>query len=302
MKKIGNLLEKKITVDPKGEIVVIKGIKLDKLNKEFILLKTSTKLKKDEEKEKKIKKKKINKEEILKDDKTITKDNNNDNMEKNKTNENQKNKTNKLLPKLKNKFRGSTKEILEENSNKSRLLKKLEEGPIMPSGSNFEIMSMEVGVSIKENEKYKTGGKDFYHKYNKYSMANYNQKLKETTEINSFLKTHVENENPMTKSDLNYMGNYTDTYNTYNSSVGFINNSNFNPQNQNSKMYQFNTLSNFGNSSIKKKEFNTSLSPRLKLSFRAGSLMSSMEQLNLITERQERLAKKTENIFKKKYS
>ncbi len=214
-------------------------------------------------------------------------------------NENQKNKTNKLLPKLKNKFRSSTKEILEENSNKSRLLKKLEEGPIMPSGSNFEIMSMEVGVSIKENEKYKTGGKDFYHKYNKYSMANYNQKLKETTEINSFLKTHVENENPMTKSDLNYMGNYTDTYNTYNSSVGFINNSNFNPQNQNSKMYQFNTLSNFGNSSIKKKEFNTSLSPRLKLSFRAGSLMSSMEQLNLITERQERLAKKTENIFKK---
>ena len=49
-------MEKKITVDPKGEIVVIKGIKLDKLNKEFILLKTSTKLKKDEEKEKKIKK------------------------------------------------------------------------------------------------------------------------------------------------------------------------------------------------------------------------------------------------------
>ena len=299
IEKNRQFIGKKITVDPKGEIVVIKGIKLDKLNKEFILLKTSTKLKKDEEKEKKIKKKKINKEEILKDDKTITKDINNDNMEKNKTNENQKNKTNKLLPKLKNKFRSSTKEILEENSNKSRLLKKLEEGPIMPCGSNFEIMSMEVGVSIKENEKYKTGGKDFYHKYNKYSMANYNQKLKETTEINSFLKTHVENENPMTKSDLNYMGNYTDTYNTYNSSVGFINNSNFNPQNQNSKMYQFNTLSNFGNSSIKKKEFNTSLSPRLKLSFRAGSLMSSMEQLNLITERQERLAKKTENIFKK---
>ena len=40
---------------------------------------------------------------------------------------------------------------------------------------------MEVGVSLKENEKYKTGGKDFYHKYNKYSMANYNAQLKETT-------------------------------------------------------------------------------------------------------------------------
>ena len=41
---------------------------------------------------------------------------------------------------------------------------------------------MEVGVSIKEKEKYKTGGKDFYHKYNKYSIDNYNKQLKETIE------------------------------------------------------------------------------------------------------------------------
>ena len=33
-----------------------------------------------------------------------------------------------------------------------------------------------------------------------------------------------------------------------------------------------------------------------------GSLLGSMEKLNLITERQERLAKKTENIFKKNSS
>ena len=65
IEKNRQFIGKKITVDPKGEIVVIKGIKLDKLNKEFILLKTSTKLKKDEEKEKKIKKKKKNKKEKL---------------------------------------------------------------------------------------------------------------------------------------------------------------------------------------------------------------------------------------------
>ena len=43
---------KKITVDSNGEIVFIKGIKLDKLTKEFITTKSVTKLVKDEEKEK----------------------------------------------------------------------------------------------------------------------------------------------------------------------------------------------------------------------------------------------------------
>ena len=297
---------KKITVDPKGEIVFIKGIKIEKLNKEFLLLKTGTKLIRDEEKEnkKKIKKKKINKDATINDDKAnnIPKDADKDNNDKNKDKDNnddknQKIKATKILPKLRNKFRTSIKEV-EEDNNKSRLLKRIEEGPIMLSGSNFEIMNMEVGVSIKENEKFKSGGKDFYHKYNKYSMANYNKKLKETTEMNSFLKTHIENENPMIKSDINYMGNFTDTYNT---SVGFINNSNFNQQMQNSKNYQFNTLSNFGNSSIKKKELNSSLSPHLKLSLGAGTLLGSMEKLNLITERKKRQAKKTENIFKKNF-
>ena len=296
---------KKITVDPKGEIVFIKGIKLDKLNKEFNLLRTNTKLVVDEEKEKekrRNRKKRINKEEIIKDEKgNII---NKEEVEKNKNNEdkNQKLKATKLLPKIKNnKFRYSVKELIEENS-KSRLLKRIEEGPIVLSGSNFEIMNMEVGVSLKENEKYKTGGKDFYHKYNKYSVANYNKQLKETTEMNSFLKTHVENTENPTKSDFNYLGNLTDTYN---SSVGFINNSNINQQIQNSKNLQitnYNTLSNFGNSSIKRKELSSSLSPQLKLSFGVGTLLGSMEKLNLITERQERFKKKTDNIFKNNIS
>ena len=75
---------KKITVDANGEIVFIKGIKLDKLNKEFNLLRTATKLIKDEEKEKekekeKKPKKKKKVEEVIKDDKN--KDNNNANKE-----------------------------------------------------------------------------------------------------------------------------------------------------------------------------------------------------------------------------
>ena len=293
---------KKITTDVNGEIVFIKGIKLDKLNKEFLALKSNTKLIKDEEKEneKKVKKKKKPKEEIIKDD-DKNKDKDKEETEKNKNNE--KMKATKLLPKIKsNKNRSTLKDGVDDS--KSRLLKRIEEGPIILSGSNFDIMNMEVGVSIKENEKYKTGGKDFYHKYNKYSITNYNKQLKETTEVNSFLKTHAEVENQLTKTDNNYISNYTETYN--NSSIGFINNSNFNQQILNTKQFQltnYNTLSNFGNKSTKAKDLQSTLSPRLKLTMGGGgSLLGSMEKLNLITERQERLAKKTPNIFKKNNS
>ena len=294
---------KKITVDANGQIVLIKGIKLDKLVKEFNSLKTSTKLIKEEGKKIK-KKRRLSQEEIIKENKEEVEKKKE--AEKNKANEEKDQKLpkgQKILPKIKgNKFRSSNKELLEEN-NKSKLMKKIEEGPIIPSGSNFELMNMEVGVTIKENEKTKTGGKDFYHKYNKYSIDNYNKQLKETTEMNSFLKSPTEVEMPITKSDINYAGNFTDTYN---SSIGFINNnSNINHMGMNSKNYQltnYNTLSNFGNKSIKSKVLNSSISPKLKLSIGNGSLLGSIEKLSLITERQERLAKKAENIFKNNLS
>ena len=289
---------KKITVDANGQIVFIKGIKLEKLNKEFNLLKTATKLIKDEQKEKEKKAKKKKKSEGVEENEKK------EEIEKNKAPENPKVKPIKLLPKVKNKFRTSMKELEDQNLTKSRLLKRIEEGPIILSGSNFAIMNMEVGVSLKENEKIKSGGKDFYHKYNKYSMDNYNKQLKETTEVNSFLKTHIEIENPNTKSDMNYIANLTETYNTYNSSIGFINNSNYNQQitssNKNYQLTNFNTLSHFGNNPLSKnRDINSSFNPNLKLTGGFSSLIGSMEKLNLITERQERIAKKTENIFKK---
>ena len=295
-----HLAGKKITVDANGQIVFIKAIKIDKLKKDFISLKTGTKLIRDEEKEREKEKKKKKKKESQDENGQQNPDEKNGEkekkevVEKNTKVENTKKVKGKILPKLKNnKYRSSTKDK-DEDQAKARLLKRIEEGPIIPSGSNFDIMNMEVGVSLKENEKYKTGGKDFYHKFNKYSMANYNKQLKETTEVNSFLKTYEEVANP-TKSDFNYLGNLTETYN---SSVGFVNHSNFN-QHKNYMLTNFNTLSNFGiNGNRSLMKTNSSLNPKLKLTG-GGSLMGSMERLNLITERQERLAKKTENLFKK---
>ena len=162
---------------------------------------------------------------------------------------------------------------------------------------------MEVGVSIKEKEKYKTGGKDFYHKFNKYSIDNYNKQLKDTLHINSFLKTQIETDNYAKNEINNYAGNLTDGYN---SSINFTaNNSNIIQQTINSNknfISNYNTLSNFGNTSITKtKVVNSSLSPELKLSGIGVSLKGSMEKLSLISERQEKLAKKYKNIFKKKF-
>ena len=298
------LIGKKITVDANGQIVFIKSIKIDKLKNEFTALKTATKLVKDEEKEKKKKKKKINQDENGQEQAQDEKNGENNNnikeeiVEKNNNMEKTKKPKGKKLPKLKNKKLLSNLKEMEDDPLKARILKRIEEGPILPSGSNFDIINLEVGVSLKENEKYKTGGKDFYHKYNKYSMDNYNKKLKDTNEVNSFLKTYEEVANP-TKSDYNYLGNFTETYN---SSVGFVNKSIFNQQKTNI-LTKYNTLSNFGiNSNKSLMKTNSNFIPNLKLSRGGSSLMGSMEKLNLISEREEKLAKKTENLFKKNSS
>jgi len=318
---------KKITVDSNGEIVFIKGIKLDKLSKEFITMKTVTKLVKDEEKEKENEKSKSKKKKKRNDNNPFNINNININNAKNeeekienkeekpveklsdimsdKNEENPGDKTlrgrNQKLPKIRGgKFK--TKESLDEIY-KNKLLKRIEEGPIVLSGSNFEIMNMEVGVSLKEKEKYKTGGKDFYHKFNKFSLDNYNKQLKETLQVNSFMKSQTENDN-LVKSDIvnNYINNFTDGYN---SSINFgTNNSNINQATVNSNknfLTNYNTLSNFGNVSTNRSKFsNNSLSPELKLSGTGFSLKTSMDKLNLISDRQERLAKKSQNIFKRR--
>ena len=306
---------KKITVDSNGEIVFIKGIKLDKLNKDFILMKTGTKLIKDEENENeknKSKKKKkkfnssntidainnINIEKKEEKEKILEKNTNENNIvEENNIEKTALKGRNQKLPKIKGNKTKNQEEIY-----KLKLLKRIEEGPIVLSGSNFDIMNMEVGVSIKEKEKFKSGGKDFYHKFNKYSMDNYNKQLKDTLHINSFIKTQIENENYNKSDTNNYLGSYTEGYN---SSINFAsNNSGLNQQTANSKnlMSNYNTLSNFGNVSItKSRQINSSLSPELKLSGIGVSLKGSMDKLNLITERQEKLAKKVKNIFKKHF-
>ena len=54
------------------------------------------------------------------------------------------------------------------------------EYPIEPSGSNFQIMNPSIGVKIKEKFKIKNGGVNFYEKFHKYSINEFNKTLQDT--------------------------------------------------------------------------------------------------------------------------
>jgi hypothetical protein len=62
-----------------------------------------------------------------------------------------------------------------------------------PSGSNFEIINPSIGVNIKEKDQVKVGGKNFYEKFHKFSVDEFNKTLHETLEmeIKSKLKGNI---------------------------------------------------------------------------------------------------------------
>lgn len=305
---------KNVTVDPNGKIVLIKRINIDRLKKEFTIVKTTLK---------NIKQKKVNKK-IENKEKENNEDNNNniinkdketiDNDKKNEINNlieqlktiNNKGNENKVLPKIGNK-RGSlsNNEVKSENNETKRNKKE----SIIPSGSNFNIINMEIGVSIKEDEKFKTGGKDFFKKFNKYSKEIYDKKLKESIEANSFLKiptNYEENNKFKTESNFEDKGRDSSLQNDINSKYLMTSTNNFVNSN-----YLSNLIGSYNNynqrndymtkthTSYMNTNYSNILNPSIKLS-NASSLVTSINKLSLISENEERLGKKNTNLFKRK--
>ena len=298
--------KKKLTIDPNGEIVFIKEIKVDNLAKEFRAIKTNMKLLKTEKQ----------KEENPKINEIIIENNplnnsivNNNNTEKNKD-ENNNNINNNLnniirkrkssLPKLDIKEIEKSRNIMPvkldkrySNSTQSLLEKKIERGPIFPIGSLFDKINLEIGVSMKENKKFKTGGKDFYLKYNKYSLETYNKKLKDTISSNinlnlTGLKTIYNiNSNSDLKKDFNFNESISSNLNQGMQTVSSI----FNNK-RNYTISEFNTTKNI--------DMNSSLNPLIKLTGNF-SLKSTINDLDLINENQiNNLKQHRKNIFKEK--
>ena len=300
--KLKKYVGKKINRDHNGEIIFIKSIKANSLKKEFIVTKSKCKtININKIKEPNIKEK-------LKDIKVEINDEK-INEEKSK----KKIKNNKIKLKLLN--------DLETIKNKNMELKPIslkKNVPLIPSGSNFYLMNMEVGVSLKEDEKFKTGGLDFFTKYKKYSIQVYDKKLKEAEKTNNLIKSIDILKDPKTQTieEMHnlYKTNYTlgnSTYDEYNSTTILNTGTNmFNKKTNNNLMYLTNTnnssifhnYSKQANMSTNKSKNNLNLTPVINIKSGTSSLFNSFNQLNLLSNQDNNYATKTKNIFREKMS
>ena len=273
--------KKKLTIDPNGDIVFIKGYKIETLAKEFLSIKSNMKMLKTEKQEIPPA---IEKAEIINTENNITTPNINKEKKRRRSS----------LPKLDIKDKDKEKEKETDNNNNKNVLpnlekktiqnsleKKIERGPISLSGSCFDRIHLEIGVSMKENKKFKTGGKDFFIKYNKYSIETYNKKLKDTlsankTQYNMFSNSEL-------KKDFNFNESVT---------------SNFNQGSQTSTMFKKSNITDMN--SIKTFEMTSSLNPLIKLNG-TSSLRLTMNDLDLISESEiANFKQHRKNIFKEK--
>ena len=293
---------KKINKDHNGEIIFIKSIKANSLQKEFIFTKSKCRT---------INVNKINEsntQEKLKDVKVeINKDEINEEKAKMKI------KINNIRLRLLNNV-----ETVKNKKMELRPISLKKNVPLIPSGSNFNLMNMEVGVSIKEDEKFKTGGLDFFNKYKKYSIQVYDKKLKEAEKANNLLKNIdiFKEAKTQTIEEMHnlYKTNYTlgnSTYEEYNSTTVLNTGSNiFNKRTNNNLMYLTNTnnssifqnYSKQANMSTNKTKNKLNLTPIINIKSGTSSLFNSFNQLNLLSYQENNYAKKTKNIFREKIS
>ena len=201
--------KKKVTVDANGKIVFIKSIRPEILAKDFITIRSIMKNVSTGDNLKKSPRKK--KETIERNEQGDVKQQQDSVKSHLPVIESAKKRTS-VAPVKKLNIE-SNLPVKEANPSLSILERKKERGPIMPSGSCFDLISLEVGVNITEDKKYKTGGKDFFKKFNKYSLDSYNRQLKDTISSNmSMINTNpvFTSANILTNTDYNYQTNLTE--------------------------------------------------------------------------------------------
>ena len=266
------LRNKNVTVDINGNLVFVKHLKEDQLINEF---------RKGKSKSKQIK---LIESPFfpIKRSSTIEK-NPNENGNSNGVNKNKIKNQNKLKKKVKynNKPKNQklTKKLINTSENiiNQKSLTEKNEKMKYINGSNFNVMNPECGVNIIEKNKFKSGGKNFLKKYNKYSVEIFQELSK--TFSSSFYKN-----NEITNS----LALNTNIYINDNSNSKTKELKETKSENKNK------TKSNDENSRITVKTYNLSL---------------ALQNLDLITESEERLFLnkkiRNKNILKmknKKYS
>ena len=300
---------KNINKDHNGQIIFIKSIKLDKLKKDFIIGKSKIK-NIIENSSKRVNKLKLSNK-IKKNNQNIKEDITVKSTPKKKN----KNINVKSLPKLNSKTKLSMPKVetpgrKEETRNISFKKKK----PIVIGGNNFDLMKMETGVAIKEDEKYKTGGFDFQNKFNKFSLQSYDKMLKEVESSyyrniqlrDEFKVKGIEETNNLYPSSYT-MTSFGNNYNTIQTEPSNYSSQNFRKKMQMShtnnfsilNQYMNNIASSSNNIAEKTKRNNQSLKPFIYLTMGASTLISSFDKLNLDQSKKEENHKKRINIFRR---
>jgi hypothetical protein len=286
---IRKYIGKKINKDHNGEIIYIKSINPSNFKKDFIFSNSKYKTLNTIKSPIKLKKQELSEENI--------KDKNEEKNQKEKTIMNLKSNKSKL--KLTNNIDKKSKENISEIKSNS-LNKKI---PMIISGSNFHLMNMEVGVSLKDDKNYKSGGLDFFNKYKKYSIEVYNKKLREAENPDNLnKKIDILNEPKyQTIEEMHnlYKTNYTlgnSTYDGYNSTVVLNTETNiFNKRSNNTSSL----LNNFSKQANKTK---SNLTPIINMKLGASSILQSNDKPNIFAGKGKANSIKSRNIFKEKMS
>ena len=97
----------------------------------------------------------------------------------------------KIIAEEKNKYPGNVMNFVNFNSYGWK---------IEPSGSNFEIIKPEVGVTIHEGNEIKSGGNQYFEKYKRFSLEDYSKMLKDMAfqpeiDKNLFFQKKIQEEN-----------------------------------------------------------------------------------------------------------
>ena len=264
------LANKNVTVDIKGEIIYIKSLNINDFVNDFTRMRS---------KQKEIKIIQSPSKNILIQKATV---------EKNPLNIFEQMEKEKPKKKVKRNLYGHRSAKNDEkpsggNTNKNIWIGDRKRDPILAAGSNFEIISPECGVAIKENEKTKSGGKDFYGKYHKYSLEIFEETFNKTISSNFY----------------SMQGNTI-----FNNNLNNTNMSNNNTVNRNLKKLKSKNLKDENKSATEgNKTKNLSLPSEInnKLLVKAKNLKLALNNLDLITESEEKYystKKKNKNIMK----
>ena len=189
------LYRKNVTVDIKGDVVYIKPIDMKNLIEEFNKTKSNFKNIK-----------------VLETELQYSLDKKNIKVEKNldyfkedlKNEEKNKKKKKKIGFYLLQKSGINSNNVSSANDIKKKTAI-IDKGLKFVSGSNFNIINPEIGVNITENQKQKSGGKDFYKKFNRFSLEVFQEQLSKTS--NSFFPKISEENDTNNESNENNVNN-----------------------------------------------------------------------------------------------